>query len=180
MCISLKKKKNSLWHSSKARISCIKPAYPILHYGKFAAYLECVLGYTHLIFLLMSSHLPFYVPIHHVATLFVSHRCAKRIGGSIIGRCPGKWTRLTLSAIVSLGEELRSNSGERWKSCLKESQPLAEAGIFYSCFYHKKGLQYKVWHDQQLDLLVLLGGVYIRKLVPAQASYRGPSDFVSD
>ena len=58
MCISLKKKKNSLWHSSKARISCIKPAYPILHYGKFAAYLECVLGYTHLIFLLMSSHLP--------------------------------------------------------------------------------------------------------------------------
>ena len=180
MCISLKKKKNSLWHSSKARISCIKPAYPILHYGKFAAYLECVLGYTHLIFLLMSSHLPIYVPIHQVPTLFVSRRCLKRIGGSITGRCPGKWTRLTLSAIVSLGEEVRSNSEERWKSCLKESPPLAEAGIFCSCFYHKKSLLYRVSHDQQLDLLVVLGGVYIRKLVPAQASYRGPSDFVSD
>ena len=79
-----------MWHSSKARISCIKPAYPILHYGKFAAYLECVLGYKHLIFLLMSSHLPIYVPIHQVATLFVSRRCVKRIGGSITDRCPGK------------------------------------------------------------------------------------------
>ena len=51
--LAKKEKKNSLWHSSKARISCIKPAYPILHYVKLVAYLGCVLGYTHLIFLLM-------------------------------------------------------------------------------------------------------------------------------
>ena len=46
-------------------------------------------------------------------------------------------------------------------------------------FLSQKRLQYRVSHDQQLDLLVLLGGVYIKNLVPAQVSYRGPLDFVS-
>lgn len=57
--LAKKEKKNSLWHSSKARISRIT-----------LRELGCVLGYTHLIFLLyMSSHLPICI-----ATLFQKNR----------------------------------------------------------------------------------------------------------
>lgn len=54
--LAKKEKKTRCGTRVKARISCINPAYPILHYGKFAAYLECVLGYT---FLFMSPYIKY-------------------------------------------------------------------------------------------------------------------------